>query len=141
MSGRGLTKRQREKLHAELAERWPLIGWWLTVDRIGWVDGNDLAWSDGAKGRGLTEDELAAGYEQWVQFYEWHLAQRTDEDGWDYVRSVWTDSYAYILRRQATKARGEDPGPWIDQWTRSPDLFKRIKEFRDAPDRALDDAA
>lgn len=137
MSERGMTKRQRDELHAELSERWPLIGWWVTVERSGWVDGNESAWSGGAEIRGLTVDEISAGYEQWAQFYEWRRDRRTAEHGWDYFSEVWTDSYAYVLRRLSVLARGDDPGPWIDQHERRPDIFKRAKENRDARDRAL----
>jgi hypothetical protein len=38
------------------------------------------------------------------------------------LMSEWTDSMAYCSRRCAVRARGADPGPWIQQWERRPDL-------------------
>lgn len=137
MTRGGLTARQRDELHAELAERWPLIGWWLDVTCSGWVNGKDGPWSEGAKSRGLTVDEVAAGYEQWAQFYEWRRDRRTAERGWDSITERWTDSYCYVLRRLAARARGEDPGPWIEQWERRPDIFTRADELREAGEQSL----
>lgn len=34
----------------------------------------------------------------------------------------WTDDMAYCARRCAVYARGEDPGEWVPQWERRPDL-------------------
>ena len=46
--------------------------------------------------------------------YELGLMRRLVEE--------WTDSMAYCCRRSAARARGEDPGEWVPQWKRRPDL-------------------
>jgi hypothetical protein len=68
-----------------------------------------------------------------LDFYEWRLEQRADDLADDRVRryltAKWTDSMAYCRRRMAAFARGEDPGEWVLQSRRRPDL--------DAEDRAI----
>lgn len=61
-----------------------------------------------------------------ADFYEFRLAQRADELARDHrLRNLvakWTDAMAYCCRRCAAFARGEDPGEWVPQWERRPDL-------------------
>lgn len=74
----------------------------------------------------LSPAEQAVALDEWADFYEWRQAQRTDDPATDRVTrhlvAEWTDSMAYLCRRRATIARGEDPGAWQPQSERRPDL-------------------
>lgn len=111
--------------HTGTSNRWPHIGRFLRVDgSTGWVDGDFVSFW-------CTEDTLspakqAAANEEWADFYEWQLAQRAAELAGDRIKrhivAEWTDSMAYSCRRCAAVARGEDPGEWVSQSVRRPDL-------------------
>lgn len=74
----------------------------------------------------MSPAERAAAYEEWADFYEWHLTQREQELAGDrrkrHLVEKWTDSMAYSCRRSAAWARGENPGSWVSQRERRPDL-------------------
>lgn len=110
----------------ELLTRWPHIRRWLWVESSGCVEYDYLSWSLVHRGVDTPNAEVAAAYEEWADFYEWRLVQRADELAEDESRrglvAEWTDSMAYCSRRCAATARGEDPGPWVQQWERRPDL-------------------
>ena len=65
-------------------------------------------------------------WRRWADFYEFRLEQRAGELAEDpHLRGLveeWTESMTYCARRCAAVARGEDPGPWVPQWERRPDL-------------------
>ena len=106
-------------------DRWPHIARFLRIDETnGRIDHDHLGFS-------CIEDELtpaarAAAYEEWANFHEWHLEQRSAELAADPVRrhlvAEWTDSMAYSCRRSAAFARGQHPGPWTPLLVRRPDL-------------------
>lgn len=111
----------------EVLDRWPHIRRFLWVDdSTGRVDDNYTGWSSCVEGR-LNPVERAAAYEEWAGFYEWCLAQRAAEVADDRRRrhlvETWTDSMAYSFRRSAAWARGDNPGTWVSQWERRPDLY------------------
>jgi hypothetical protein len=107
-----------------LLNRWPHIARYLRVDETGRVDDRFHWWWSAEKT--LSPAEQAAGNEEWADFYEWRLEQRAAELAGDRVKrhlvETWTDSVAYSCRRLAAWARGEDPGEWIPQSWRRPDL-------------------
>lgn len=109
----------------ELLSRWPLIGRSLRVDSAGNVEDDFFGWSWWFSGK-LTCEERAAAYEQWAEYYEWHLTQRAEELAQDRgkrrVLERWTDDMAYCCRRLAAWARGDNPGEWTPQYVRRPDL-------------------
>jgi hypothetical protein len=74
----------------------------------------------------LGPGERVAAYEEWADFWEWRLAQREPELTSDrrkrHLVAKWTDSMIYSCRRSAAFARGEDPGEWVPQSQRRPDL-------------------
>jgi hypothetical protein len=140
VSARELTHQQRQDLHAKLRRRWPLIARWVEVDPSGWVASGYMWWC-AAKRDGLDGAELATCLEQWAHFYEWRRDGETAEHGWDYTREVWTDGICYVLRRSAAEARGQDPGPWVEQWERRPDIFQRADELRQRRGRHLQGVA
>jgi hypothetical protein len=74
----------------------------------------------------MSPAERAAAYEEWADYFEYRLAQRTGELAGNHVKrhlvDVWTDSMVYLYRRGAAYARGEEPGPSIPQHVRRPDL-------------------
>lgn len=106
--------------------RWPHIARFLHIDeQTGRIDHDYLGFV-------CDVDDLppairAAAYEEWADFHEWHLAQRSAELADDPLRrhlvAEWTDSVAYSCRRNAAFARGEDPGPRTPQPIRRPDLY------------------
>lgn len=107
-----------------LAEKFPRIARYLEVEPDGWIASraHRWVWSRDA----LSPAEQAAGYQEWAEFYEWHLARRAEELAGDRVlrRFVeqWTDDMVYLSRRCAAITRGEDPGEWLPSWVRRPDL-------------------
>lgn len=109
---------------AEVLNQWPHIKKFLRVDSSGRVE-DDHFWWWGVEDT-LTPAERAAANEEWADFYEWRLAQQASELAGDRIRrhlvATWTDSMAYCCRRLAAYARGEDPGDWINQHHRRPDL-------------------
>jgi hypothetical protein len=111
-------------MSVELAKRFPRIERYLEAKPDGCIHSRYLWW-EWAKDR-LTRTEQAAAYEEWADFHEWHLSHRAEELARDHLlrRLVeqWTDEMAYLLRRSACYARGEDPGEWIPSWVRRPDL-------------------
>lgn len=108
----------------EASTRWPHIRQWLRLDPTGWVDHSLNRWA-GAEPL-LSPAERAAAYEEWADFFEFRLAQRADELAHnDHKRGLveeWTADMTYCSLRCAAHARGEDPGEWIPQWERRPDL-------------------
>lgn len=124
-----------EVARAELAERWPLIGSWLRIDR-GDVDFDRVGWLRDVQVCGVQGEELAAAYEQQIAYYEWLLERRrlghlaSDQVG-RHLSAKWTDSVTYRCRRSAAIARGEDPGAWVDQHVRRPDLAAEGKAIVD----------
>jgi len=104
--------------------RWPHIARYLQRRSSGWVDDDFYSWCSGRDR--LSPAERAAGNEEWADFFEWRLAERAEELPRDRTgrRLVekWTDSMAYCCRRSAAWERGEDPGAWVPQHVRRPDL-------------------
>jgi hypothetical protein len=107
------------------SEQWPHIARYLREpEPSGWVEDKFANWSRYADE--LSPADRAAGYEEWADFYEWRLVQRADElardPGKRHLVEEWTDSMAYCCRRSAVFARGGDPGEWISDKERRPDL-------------------
>jgi hypothetical protein len=104
--------------------RWPHIARYLQRRSSGWVDDDFRRWCDIRERLGPAE--RAAANEEWADFFEWRSANRAEELPSDRTgrRLVekWTDSMAYCCRRSAAWARGEDPGEWVPQHVRRPDL-------------------
>lgn len=126
-------------VRAELAQLWPEIGGWLRVER-GEVSFDYLHWTFSVEHRGVHGEDLATAYQQQIAYYEWLLERRLtghlagDRHG-QYLCAKWTDSMTYCCRRLAAMARGDDPGEWIDQHVRRPDLAAKggaIAAQRDA---------
>jgi len=108
-----------------ISSRWPSIGRFVSVDGSTGEVGDDFAgWSRRADE--LDPARRAVGYAEWADFWEWRLEQRAAELAGDrrkrHLVATWTDSMAYCCRRSAAWARGEDPGDWIPQHMRRPDL-------------------
>lgn len=110
----------------ETVNRWPHLGRFLKVDSLGGVDGDFAGWSWCVEAK-LSPGERAAAYEEWADFWEWRLVQREPELARDrrmrHLVAKWTDSMTYSCRRSAAWARGEDPGAWVPQSQRRPDLY------------------
>jgi hypothetical protein len=125
-------------MSVELADRFPHIARYLEVKPDGWIYSRYLWW-EWAKD-GLSKAEQAASYEEWAEFHEWHLTHRAEELARDRLlrRLVeqWTDDMAYLLRRAAAYALGENPGEWIPSWVRRPDLAEE-RTADQARDRQL----
>lgn len=126
-----------------LAKKFPRIARYLEVRPDGWIESRDHWWEWNKDA--LSPAEQAAGFDEWADFYAWHLAQRADELACDRVlrRIVerWTDSMIYLSRRRAAYARGEDTGEWVPSWVRRPDLATEQHadedEISDLSDRPL----
>ncbi len=107
-----------------MSRRWPHIKRWLRVEPSGFVEDGFVWWWSIEET--LSLEERAAGNEEWADFFEFRLEQRRDNLAADeHLRGLvveWTESMTYVLRRCAAVARGEDPGPWVAQWERRPDL-------------------
>lgn len=73
---------------------------------------------------------VAAGYEEWADYFEHGLAGMADELATDpsrrHLLETWTDSMAYSCRRLAVWARGENPGEWVPQHERRPDPDRHL---------------
>lgn len=110
----------------DVSNRWPQIRRFLRVDSTGGFDDDFQGWSSCVE-RKLSPDERAAAYEEWADFWEWRLAQREPELASDrrkrHLVAKWTDSMTYSCRRSAAWERGEDPGTWVPQAQRRPDLY------------------
>jgi hypothetical protein len=111
--------------HRRFSDQWPHIARFLRApDSTGWVDDKFSRWSQHAEE--LSPAERAAAYEEWADFYQWRLTQRAAElardPGKRHLVEEWTDNMAYCCRRSAAWARGEDPGEWVPQSQRRPDL-------------------
>lgn len=108
----------------EMVDRWPHIKRFLRLESSGWVEDEFHWWSSTEKL--LSPAERAAAYDEWADFYEFRLALRAAELSTDRIKrhlvEEWTDSMAYCCRRCAAVARGEDPGEWVPQHLRRPDL-------------------
>lgn len=108
--------------NGEVMERWPHIRRFLRVEPSGRVEAVFPRWQLAT----LSAAEQAVAYEEWADFYEWRLQQRATELAGDPVKhhlvAAWTDSMVYVSRRLAASARGEDPGEWVPQYQRRPDL-------------------
>jgi hypothetical protein len=105
----------------EMAKRWPHIARFL----------NDMGVAYGYLSYSSIEENLspaerAAALEEWAEHFEYQLARRAEELDRNPVKrhlvEMWTDSMVYLSQRRASYARGEDPGSWIPQWERRPDL-------------------
>jgi hypothetical protein len=109
----------------DISNRWPHIGRFLRLDdSTGSVDDDHPRfWRVEDR---LAPAERAAAYEEWAEFYEWRLEQRSDELATGRVKrhlvAEWTESIAYSCRRSAAFARGEDPGVSMPLSVRRPDL-------------------
>nr|WP_042195587.1 hypothetical protein [Kibdelosporangium sp. MJ126-NF4]CEL22103.1 hypothetical protein [Kibdelosporangium sp. MJ126-NF4]CTQ92884.1 hypothetical protein [Kibdelosporangium sp. MJ126-NF4] len=120
----------------EMSKRWPNIRPFLRVNpTTNSIEDEYQQWYF-TKGRApLPSMELASAFEEWADFYEFQLRQRADElAGDDHKRArvvEWTEEMTYSLRRCAAEARGEDPGKWLPQRERRPDLHA-AKEARTA---------
>jgi hypothetical protein len=110
--------------NVEKANQWPHIARFLNKNDSGRVDYDFLSFC--CAERTLSPAERAASNEEWADYFEYRLTQRADELAGDHVKrhlvETWTDSMVYLSRRCAAVARGEDPGPWIAQHLRRPDL-------------------
>jgi hypothetical protein len=111
--------------HRRFSDQWPHIARFIrAADPTGWVGDNFCGWSRHAEK--LNPAERAAAYEEWADFYEWRLKQRAAELAGDrckrYLVKQWTDNMTYCCKRSAIWARGDDPGEWVPQWQRRPDL-------------------
>lgn len=130
---RGQRERQRE-FRAELDERWPRIGYALTVSESGYVDADYFLILGRMDHRGVQGGERAETWEELARFYEWRLEHRADELAHQpdlrWLVECWTDSMTYSLRRSATFARREDPGPVITHSQRRPDLWAHVHGTR-----------
>jgi hypothetical protein len=108
----------------DVKKRWPHIARFLTVDDASDVGYDFLRFC--CVENTLGQAEKAAANEEWADYFEYRLAQRREELDRDHVKrhlvEEWTDSMVYLSRRCACHARGEDPGPWVPQWERRPDL-------------------
>jgi hypothetical protein len=107
-----------------LANRWPHIARFLDLaDTRG--DGFDML-SFWRAEKELSPAKQAAANEEWADYFEHRLEQHADELAGDPFRrrlmEMWTDTMAYVCRRCAAHARGKDPGRWIPQHERRPDL-------------------
>jgi len=121
---------------ATTLNRWRHIARFLWVDAAtGRVDDDYVGWHFANKRVSRPATEVAAACDEWADFFEWRLAQRAAELADDRVKrhlvEKWTDSMAYCCRRSATRAKGDDPGEWVPQHERRPDL--------DAEGRAIAD--
>lgn len=110
-----------------ISKRWPRIGRYLRVDNAtGWVDANYTTWYFTHGRTSQQNEEVAAAYDEWADFFEWDLERRADELAADRTKrhlvEEWTDSMTYCCRRAAEWARGIEPGRWIPQHERRPDL-------------------
>jgi hypothetical protein len=110
-----------------ISNRWPHLGRFLRVDEsTGWVDDDYLRWHFAEQKVSQPSAEVAAAYEEWADYFEWRLEQRADELAANRVKrhlvAKWTDSMAYCCRRSAAWARDEDPGEWVPEQQRRPDL-------------------
>jgi hypothetical protein len=121
--GRPFTLSRKE----EVSNRWPHIERFLRIDSpTGWVNDDYHRWHFANEEAILPCAEVAAALDEWADFYEWRLKQRADELAGDrtkrHIVEEWTDSMVYCCQRWAARARGEDPGEWISQDERRPDL-------------------
>jgi hypothetical protein len=102
--------------------RWPHIARYLRNESGS--DDDFLGWC-AVSGR-LEPAERAAADQEWADRFEWRLAQRTDEGTVDHrLAARWTDDMVYLCLRAAARARDEDPGAWVPQHVRRPDLDVR----------------
>lgn len=134
----GPTAARLKDVRAELTKRWPKIGQWLRVQR-GEVSFDDVGWMSSVQRNAVHGEDLATAYEQQAAYYEWLLKQRTtghlaDDRIGQHLCAKWTDSMTYCCRRLASLARGDDPGAWISQHVRRPDLdiCRAVKADADA---------
>lgn len=109
-----------------ILDRWPHIRRFLRIDSADGVRDDFSGWSSCAEKK-LSPAERAAAYEEWADFYEWHLTQREPELADDrrkrHLVEKWTDSMTYSFRRSAALTRGDAPGRWVSQRERRPDLY------------------
>jgi hypothetical protein len=107
-----------------IPDRWPHILRFLQADSTGVLNGDFCRWS--LFSDWLSPADRAAAYEEWADFFEWRLTQRAAELTQDpvkrYLVEGWTDDMIYGCRRSASWARGDNPGDWIPQYQRRPDL-------------------
>ena len=111
----------------DASNRWPHIRRFLWVDEAtDRIDDDYLTWHFATERVSFPSAKVAAAYEEWADFFEWCLAWRADELAAGRVKrhlvEEWTDSMAYCCRRSAAWARGDDPGEWVPQHQRRPDL-------------------
>ncbi|ONI85938.1 hypothetical protein ALI144C_12605 [Actinosynnema sp. ALI-1.44] len=113
----------------QMSKRWPNIRPWLRVNPTTEAIDDEFQQWFFTRGRAkLPSKEVAEGYDEWADFYEFRLAQRAEElAADDHKRGLveeWTEEIAYSARRCAAEARGEDPGEWVPQQQRRPDLHQ-----------------
>lgn len=111
----------------DISARWPHIERFLRVDRTtGYLTDDFPSWHFATVAVRPPCAEKAAAYEEWADYFEWHLARRAAELALDRIKrhlvEEWTDDITYCCRRSASRARGDDPGEWIPQHLRRPDL-------------------
>jgi hypothetical protein len=111
----------------EILARWPRIARYLRVNAAtGWIKDDYMPWFFNHEDKSPPCADVAMALDEWADFYAWLLTQRADELAADPVkRSIvekWTDNMAYSCQRWAARHRGEDPGEWIRQAERRPDL-------------------
>jgi hypothetical protein len=124
--------------------RWRHIARFLSVDAAtGLVDDDYVGWQVANKRASRPSTEVAAACDEWADFFEWLLAQRAAELAGDRVKrhlvTEWTDSMAYSCRRSAARARGDDPGEWVPQRERRPDLAAEGRAIADDIAARLDE--
>jgi len=104
-----------------LEERFPHIVRYLEAEPDGWISTRLPFWSLWTR-PWLTPAEQSAAYDEWADFYQWHLERQADDLArdpvWRRVMLRWTDDMVYTCRRCAAYARGEDPGESIPSWKR-----------------------
>jgi hypothetical protein len=111
----------------EVSARWPRIAHYLRADPSnGWIKDDYMPWFFDHEDKSPPCADVAMALDEWADFYAWLLAQRADELAADSVkRSIvekWTDNMVYSCQRWAARHRGDDPGEWISQADRRPDL-------------------
>lgn len=120
-------KRSDPPVAATILGRWPRIQHALTIRDSGGVDCDYCLVIGHMDRHEVHGAERARTCEELAEFYEWRLTTRAGEMAeaprLRFLLETWTDSMCYALRRSAAYARGDDPGPAVEQSQRRPDLF------------------
>jgi hypothetical protein len=104
----------------DVPARWPHIKDFLCVTDAGDIDDELVWWLCAPRNR--SPAEWAAGHEEWADFFEWRLQEFAGDRGLHRLLEKWTECMAYCCRRAAARACGVDPGEWVPQHERRPDL-------------------